>query len=198
MPVQKDFSQWLARICSTGTAESGDLHHDKPFKSPPDSARLDLLRNNLLRQAQLRMLLALTCAEIMHAPVISVTADQTIGEAVNLLNSHRIKLLPVVDSLQRLIGVVTRADIEPTRRPLQVVRPRLGQGEAAECERCQLPVANVMATAVVSIDAVTPLAEIISSFTSKGHHHLPVVSEDKVLLGMLTQSDIVALMYRGM
>ena len=97
MTVQNDFSQWLARICAAAVqAASGNFHQEKPSESRPETARLDLLREHLRRQAHLRRLLALTCVEVMRAPVISVTADQTIGEALNLLIRHRIKLLPVV------------------------------------------------------------------------------------------------------
>lgn len=198
MSIQNDFSQWLARICGAVVeAGSSKLHQEKPSEVDSEAASLDLLRDHLRRQAHLRRLLALTCIEVVRASVISVTPDQTVGKAVDLLSKHKIKLLPVVDGEKQLIGVVTRTDLEPMRCSVGIVGPKLGRGEGLGSERRRLPVGGVMSTAVVSIDAATPLSEIIPIFTSKGHHHLPVVSKNNKLLGMLTQSDIVALMYRN-
>lgn len=198
MTFQNDFSHWLARICgAVAEAGSGKLHQEQPSEVDSAAASLDLLSDHLRRQAHLRRLLALTCIEVVRTSVISVKADQTVGEAVDLLNKHRIKLLPVIDAEKRLIGVVTRTDLEPMQRPVSIVGPKLGRGEGFASERRRLPVGGVMSTAVVSIDAATPLSEIIPNFTSKGHHHLPVVSENNKLLGMLTQSDLVAFMYRN-
>ena len=76
----------------------------------------------------------MTCAEVMRMSVMSVTGDETIGDALNLLDKRRIKPLPVLDSGHRLIGV----DLQPLhprvrRFPGEVDRRR------AQRERRQLP-----------------------------------------------------------
>jgi CBS-domain-containing membrane protein len=53
-----------------------------------------------------------------------------------------------------------------------------------------------MSTAVARVDAATPVADVITRFMARGHHHMPVVRDDKNLVGMLTQLDIVAIMCR--
>jgi CBS domain-containing membrane protein len=52
-----------------------------------------------------------TVAEIMTAPALTVQPATTIQEAAQLLSARRIKRLPVVDEAQRLVGIVTRADL---------------------------------------------------------------------------------------
>jgi len=52
-----------------------------------------------------------TAGQIMNAPAVTVTAETTIVEAARLLTRHGIKRLPVVDADERLVGIVSRADL---------------------------------------------------------------------------------------
>ena len=49
--------------------------------------------------------------DIMTSPAITTTPDTEVSEVAKVLDEHRIKRLPVVDDENRLIGVVSRADI---------------------------------------------------------------------------------------
>ena len=42
------------------------------------------------------------------------------------------------------------------------------------------------------------LAELVPVFGSTGHHHIPVVNAERKLVGMLTQSDVVAALSRSL
>jgi CBS domain-containing protein len=52
-----------------------------------------------------------TAADVMCSPVVTVTPDTPIVEAIRLMMSHRIKRLPVIDADGRLIGLVGRAGV---------------------------------------------------------------------------------------
>jgi CBS domain-containing protein len=52
-----------------------------------------------------------TAADIMTSPVVSVTTDTPIAEAIGLMMAHKIKRLPVVDAGGRLVGLVGRAGV---------------------------------------------------------------------------------------
>ena len=52
-----------------------------------------------------------SAAELMTAPAITIHPDAPIGAAARLMNGHHIKLLPVVDPVGKLIGVVTRGHL---------------------------------------------------------------------------------------
>jgi CBS domain-containing protein len=52
-----------------------------------------------------------TAAEVMTSPVITVTPDTSLLEALRLLLTHRIKRLPVVDAEDRLVGLVGRGGV---------------------------------------------------------------------------------------
>ncbi|MQA79647.1 MAG: CBS domain-containing protein [Streptosporangiales bacterium] len=52
-----------------------------------------------------------TARVLMSTPAITIEPDRTIAEAARLLAGHRIKRLPVVDSRNILVGIVSRADL---------------------------------------------------------------------------------------
>ena len=49
--------------------------------------------------------------DIMSTPAITITSLADVREAARILDAHRIKRLPVVDEDNRLIGIISRADI---------------------------------------------------------------------------------------
>lgn len=49
--------------------------------------------------------------EIMTSPAITTKPDADIKEVARILNERRIKRLPVVDNENKLIGIISRADI---------------------------------------------------------------------------------------
>jgi CBS domain-containing protein len=49
--------------------------------------------------------------EVTSRDVVSVTADQDLSEALRLMAAHQVRRLPVVDDNNRLVGVVSQADI---------------------------------------------------------------------------------------
>ncbi len=51
-----------------------------------------------------------TARDIMSAPVITVTPENTVGDVAELFTAHRIKRAPVVED-GRVVGVVSRADL---------------------------------------------------------------------------------------
>lgn len=52
-----------------------------------------------------------TAAEVMTKPAVTVSGNAFVGEAARLMQSRRVKRLPVVDADGRLQGVVSRADL---------------------------------------------------------------------------------------
>lgn len=61
-------------------------------------------------QAQLAKLAAVTAADAMTAPAVTIDSRRRISEAAALMTARRMNRLPVVDDGQ-LVGIVTRADL---------------------------------------------------------------------------------------
>ncbi|HVN74169.1 MAG TPA: CBS domain-containing protein [Methanoregula sp.] len=49
--------------------------------------------------------------KIMSTPLITVSADKTVGDAAHMMVKHKVRRLPVVDTADRVIGIVTVRDI---------------------------------------------------------------------------------------
>ena len=49
--------------------------------------------------------------EVSSRDIVSVRADEDLSEALRLMASHQVRRLPVVDDDNRLIGVVSQADV---------------------------------------------------------------------------------------
>lgn len=54
---------------------------------------------------------SLTAGTLMTAPPITISPDATIPAAARVMNTHHVKMLPVVDEEAKLIGVVSRRDL---------------------------------------------------------------------------------------
>ena len=54
---------------------------------------------------------ALTAAELMTSPPVTIGPDEPVTEAARLMYSRRVKRLPVTSDEGTLIGIVTRADV---------------------------------------------------------------------------------------
>ena len=42
-----------------------------------------------------------------------------------------------------------------------------------------------------------PLSELVPLFADTGHHHIPIIDDDKRLVGIITQSDVVSALAQG-
>ena len=132
---------------------------------------------------------ALRCADIMSRDVVSVGPQAPVGEAWALLAHHRIKALPVVEEGGRLVGIVSVPDFfidrhNPEPQPV----PRMSTARV---------VAEIMSARVRSARPGQSLADLVGAFSDGGLHHLPVADEDGRLVGMITQSDVVAALFAG-
>jgi len=94
-----------------------------------------------------------------------------------------------------VIGIVTRADLGESQRfgVLASVRHTwLGRRRASEPT-----VGKLMTAHVRTVDATTPIAELVPIFADYGHHHIPVLNgQGRQLAGMVTQADLIAGLHR--
>lgn len=155
---------------------------------------------SLVHEAQLlayaRSFSELKCDDIMSRNAVSVSSDTTAAAAWRLLERHRIKALPVIDELRRVVGIVTRTDFVG-RTAFGLRGPRGGKRLSRWRDGSEaLRVDDLMTPNVRTVDAEQPVAELIPVFAHYGHHHIPVVNEQRQLIGMITQSDLIGGLHR--
>jgi CBS domain-containing protein len=89
-----------------GIVSEADLLPKEEFRDN-DPDRYTQLR----RLADLAKAGAVTAAELMTAPALTVRPDATLAQAARTMAHARVKRLPVVDELGLLQGIVSRADL---------------------------------------------------------------------------------------
>jgi acetoin utilization protein AcuB len=122
----------------------------------------------------------------MTADPVSVSPDDSLATALRLTREHRVRHLPVVRGGE-LVGILSDRDIRLAMpSPIEVPDPE----RAAMLERT--PVERVMTREVITagpFDAVEDAAEQICRHRIGA---LPVVDAHGRLLGMITETDVVA------
>ena len=169
-----------------------------------DISRDDLkaLLEDTQLQAYQRKLANLRCGDIMSRELVTVVRDTPLAQAWALFREHHIKALPVVGPTGHIVGIVTPADfirtVEPDTGDGFDVRLRevTGWARGPAGDRPQI-VGQIMTRQVRVASVNRHLAELIPLFGSTGHHHIPIIGEGDRLVGIITQSDVVAALSRS-
>ncbi len=88
-----------------GVVSEADLLLREAYPARPGSSRREQHRKVPAKAA------AMTAAELMTSPAITVAPQATVTEAARLMHSSKVKRLPVVDADGRLVGIVSRVDL---------------------------------------------------------------------------------------
>jgi CBS domain-containing membrane protein len=168
---------------------------------------LDIDRDDLeavLRQAEMlayrRRFGEIYCGDIMSRQLITVEFGSSLEEAWALLREHRIKALPVIDRARRVIGIVTLADfmrhaqLDSHAGFAQKLRNFVALITTSHADKPDV-VGQIMTTAVSTAPLSKPIVELVPIFADSGHHHIPIVDDERRLVGIVTQSDLVVALY---
>ncbi len=131
---------------------------------------------------------------------IVVRPETTVAEIARQLTFHRIGCVPVVDADRHLIGLVTETDlfVRQSVVPFSSYRAPTLMGAWVDPERIEetygdlgsKTASDVMTTALVTVDADTPIGHAARLMMQLERNHLPVVSSGK-LVGILTRHDLL-------
>ena len=158
---------------------------------------LQALLQDAEANAYRRRLGELRCADVMSRDLASVEYGTGLEEAWALLRRRRIKALPVLDRAQRVVGIVTLADfMRAAELDLHAgfdakLRQLIRRSGLTHSDKPEV-VGQIMTRQVRVASLDRPLAELVPLFASTGHHHIPIIDADRRIVGMLTQSDVVA------
>lgn len=158
---------------------------------------LQALLQDAETNAYRRRLGEMRCADVMSRDLATVQFGTSLEEAWALLRRRRIKALPVLDRAQRVVGIVTLADfMREAELDLHAgfetkLRRLIRRSGFSHSDKPEV-VGQIMSRQVRVASLERPLAELVPLFASTGHHHIPVIDADGRVVGMLTQSDVVA------
>ena len=146
-----------------------------------------------------------TAAEIMDADVPSVTREEDAREAIDLLAKTELGAIPVVDSDNKVVGIVSESDLIISDEESDLHLPHylnimggivfIGSMKGFEEKLNKAFATNVrdLMTADPIVASVDDDAEAVAKKIADAHHnHLPVVDGEGRLAGMVTRADALA------
>jgi CBS-domain-containing membrane protein len=123
--------------------------------------------------------------EVMRTSVVTLYANDNLGVADDIMNMGRIRHLPVVDTQQHVVGVLTQRDLYKA-----AISSVLGFSKAKTNEWLgKINVRDVMTVGVTTVDMETGIVEAVDKMLSKKFGCLPVIDKDGCLVGLITESD---------
>lgn len=138
--------------------------------------------------------------EVMTAEVVTVRENTPFKEIVRLLAAHKISAVPVLDAMDRLVGIVSEADLLPKEEYrddlsasslLMSRSERLSRLKAAAGSAGQL-----MTTPAVTVRSDRTVVEAARLMDQKQLKRLPVLDPDDHLVGIVSRADLLRVFLR--
>lgn len=126
--------------------------------------------------------------EIMSSPVVTTVPDMPIKEAIRLLDKHDITAMPVIDERDRLVGIISEADLlrgEIVRDPRAHARP-----VTDDTGMRPSVVAEVMTVGVLAVHESTDASDIARLMLDTGVKSIPVTRGQRVV-GIVSRRDLI-------
>ena len=115
--------------------------------------------------------------ELMTSNVLTLRENASVGRARAEMKLGRVRHFPVVNRQGVLVGLVSNLDI--------------AKALAVEGRGRSVPVREVMSKLLYTVSAETPAHEAARLMRQRKIGSLPVVSDDGMLVGILTASDFL-------
>jgi CBS domain-containing protein len=130
--------------------------------------------------------------EVMSRPVVTVGPDAHLKEVAATLVEHAINAVPVVDDGDRLVGIISEAD-------LLTLEPAAGtrhQPTSPVSQRPPRTARHVMSQSVYTVNEDTDAAAAARMLLRHNLKSVPVVTGGRVV-GMVARRDLLRLVARG-
>ena len=133
--------------------------------------------------------------DVMTAGPATAGRGTTVKQALTILADRGISALPVVDDSGRLHGIVSEADLiaetvprDPRAQERPIVIEPLHPAHLVD---------EICTRSVVTVRPDDDVATAVDLMASTGAKSLPVVDDDRCLVGIVSRSDVVAALARS-
>jgi CBS domain-containing membrane protein len=143
---------------------------------------------------------SISCADIMIKDVIAVEFGTEVEQAWEIMRTNKLKAMPVIDSAQRVIGILTWNDFfkwidlnayDSFQDKFRNFIRRTANITASKPEAVGL----IMTTSVITLLDTTHIADLIPMMSTHGHRQIPIIDSEHRLTGMVYQANLIAALY---
>ncbi len=114
--------------------------------------------------------------QMMSKKPVTVTADKTLSQAIQVMREHRVDSLLVVDDLNVLQGYVDVEIIDQNRKKASLV-------------------GDVLRSDLYTVEQGTLLRDTVRKILKRGMKYVPVVDGQRHLVGIVTRASLVDIVY---
>jgi CBS domain-containing protein len=139
-----------------------------------------------------------TVGQIMASEVVTLALDQNLSQAIDIMQEHQLRHLPVVDEHGKLAGILSDRDIlknlpytamPPLKSPSNFRNTLFADDGSGAAEK--VPVTEAMTSKVLTTTPDDLLVGAARLLKRKGFGALPVVDLTGSLVGIVTMLDIL-------
>ncbi len=138
------------------------------------------------------LLKKVTLGEVMTSPAISLHEDAPFRQVVNILQRSRIRHLPIVNSKNEVVGILSQRDL------YKIQPPHKNEDGVWVYDLDILDgfiLRNVMVPNPFVLSKKSVLSEALGPMVRSKYGCIPVIDENKKLCGIITQYDILKIAY---
>lgn len=146
--------------------------------------------------------------DIMRTDVITVGPRATVRDLAGLLAEHKVSGVPVVDEGGRLLGIVTEGDVIIQDTDLHfphyvqflesvIYLESVRKFEERFKKAFGSKVADVMSEDVFTVSPDASVREAATLMADHEVNRVPVIDEDRVVVGIVTRADVVRAIAAG-
>ncbi len=147
----------------------------------------------------MRAVKVLRVEDVMTPSVVVVQEDAPFKELVRLMHEHRVSGVPVLDAEKRLVGIVTEADLlraedewgQHRKRSFLAWFLHPGGFERIAARSEGIRAADLMSRDVVTVTPDVPVREAIRILLDAGVKRLPVVNDERRVVGIVSRADLL-------
>jgi CBS domain-containing protein len=173
-----------------------------PFPADPDRLATSRFLSAVVRDRQRGagpQRAAVRVRDVMHPGVVAAHEEAAFKEVVDAIIRNRISAVPVIDQQRRVVGVVSESDLLGRIAGAHMVLPTgdLVHTYATRQRALRGTTARDLMTAPAVVTTPDATVESAAHLSARRHvRRLPVVSEEHVLVGMVTRADLLRVFLR--
>ena len=128
----------------------------------------------------------LTVRSLMTTDPYTAYPDATLRETLMIMKTKGVRQIPVVDAHKHLLGIVTDRDIR-----LAINSPFVGEHWLDNSVLDNTTIRSCMSTGPITVSPNTPAYEAAEILSAHKYGALPVVDENKKVVGIITTTDFL-------
>jgi CBS domain-containing protein len=139
-----------------------------------------------------------TVSDVMTARVVALRKNADYKEIVSVMHRHRVSACPVLDDADRVIGLVSEADLlyKQADPDLPAGQIRLEWRLGEETKASAVTADQLMTAPAVTIHAGAAVVDAARLMRDRRIRRLPVVGQDGRLVGIVSRTDVLSVYER--